>query len=195
MQGAAKWDAWNQVRGYPPELAKLAYVKALDQHAPDWISGGPLAEDEGRQERGDGISMGPAVSTMGCMGNPEDVDETPAGQLCQKIANGEIEEARVLLQQAPKLAAEADKDGMLPLHWAADRGDLDMVSFLLDIPDVKASVSKQDQAGDTPLHYAVMSEHQTVAQLLVCSGADINIANEAGETPAQLAREGGLALG
>ena len=88
-------------------------------------------------------------------------DETPAGQLCQKIADGDVEakgcpttalvavirnqEAFALLRRDPKLATEAivltvstptlfaalsleaDKDGMLPLHWAADRGDVDMV--------------------------------------------------------------------
>lgn len=55
-----------------------------------------------------------------------DVDETPAGQLCQEIAEGRIEAACRLLKGSPSLAAEADKDGMLPLHWAADRGDLQM---------------------------------------------------------------------
>ena len=27
-------------------------------------------------------------------------------------------------------AAQGDKDGMMPLHWAADRGDLEMVPTL-----------------------------------------------------------------
>lgn len=197
MQGAAKWDAWNQVRGYEKEVAQLAYVKALEQYAPEWTSGGALEETGASPDRGDGLSMGPAVSTLGCIGpgNPADVDETPAGQLCQKIADGAVEEACALLRQFPKLAIEVDKDGMLPLHWAADRGDVEMVNFLLDVPDVKAHISKQDEGGDTPLHYAVMSENETVAKLLVCSGADANIPNEAGETPAELAKAGGLALG
>ncbi|CAE7550093.1 acbd6 [Symbiodinium sp. CCMP2592] len=152
MQGAAKWDAWNQVRGYAKEVAQLAYVKALEQYAPEWISGGALEETGAPPDRGDGLSMGPTVSTLGYIGsgNPADVDETPAGQLCQKIADGAVEEAFALLRQFPKLATEVDKDGMLPLHWAADRGDVEMVSFLLGIPDVKAHISEQDSGGDTP---------------------------------------------
>ena len=31
--------------------------------------------------------------------------------------------------------SEADKDGMLPLHWAADRGDLDMVLGSASVKD------------------------------------------------------------
>eukprot|EP00438_Fugacium_kawagutii_P003310 Skav223908 [mRNA] locus=scaffold5126:128762:140559:- [translate_table: standard] len=90
-------------------------VQVLETYAPNWQSGGP--------------SMGPAVSTMGCIGggDPGDVDETPAGQLCQQIAEGDMEAACSLLRASPQLACEADKDGMLPLHWACDRGDLEMV--------------------------------------------------------------------
>eukprot|EP00434_Breviolum_minutum_P035805 symbB.v1.2.031706.t2/scaffold3707.1/size51665/2 len=121
---------------------------------------------------------------MGCIGgdDPGDVDETPVGQLCQHIADGDFEAASSLLRASPQLATEGDKDGMMPLHWAADRGDLEMVQLLLDLPSVKVKISAPDAAGDTALHYAVMSENEAVAQLLVSNGADVNATNEAGQT-------------
>ncbi|CAK8997345.1 unnamed protein product [Durusdinium trenchii] len=194
FQAAAKWDAWSQLAGCQPELAQVSYVQALDTLVPNWQFGGEL--DETQVSRGNGavgeLSMGPAVSTMGVIGGDDaDVDETPAGQLCQKIADGDFEAASSLLRASPHLAAQADKDGMLPLHWAADRGDLDMVQFLLEIPEARAMISAPDAAGDTALHYSVMSENEMVAQLLVAKGASVNLANEAGETPETLAQEGG----
>ncbi|CAH8467456.1 unnamed protein product [Heterobilharzia americana] len=46
---------------------------------------------------------------------------------------------------------ETDKDGMTPLHWAADRGFCDVVSTLIAY---NASVNVKDSEGQTPLHYA-----------------------------------------
>lgn len=196
FQAAAKWDAWSQLAGCPPDLARASYVQVLETYVPNWQFGGRVEERQSRGSGGGDVSMGPAVSTMGCIGggDPGDVDETPAGQLCQQIAEGDVEGACGLLRASPQLAGQADKDGMLPLHWACDRGDLDMVQFLLELPAALAMINTADAAGDTALHYAVMSENESVAQLLVSKGADVTATNEAGETPSQLAEEGGLSL-
>ena len=198
FEAAAKWNSWTQLRGCPPALARASYVQVLETYAPNWQFGGGVEErDESRGNGAGGeVSLGPTVSTMGCIGgdDPGDVDETPVGQLCQHIADGDFEAASSLLRASPQLATEGDKDGMMPLHWAADRGDLEMVQLLLDLPSVKVKISAPDAAGDTALHYAVMSENEAVAQLLVSNGADVNATNEAGETPWQLAESEGLNL-
>ncbi|CAL1139130.1 unnamed protein product [Cladocopium goreaui] len=181
FQAAAKWDAWSQLAGCPPDLARASYVQVLETYVPNWQFGGRVEERQSRGSGGGDVSMGPAVSTMGCIGggDPGDVDETPAGQLCQQIAEGDVEGACGLLRASPQLAGQADKDGMLPLHWACDRGDLDMVQFLLELPAALAMINTADAAGDTALHYAVMSENESVAQLLVSKGADVTATNEA----------------
>merc|ERR1719252_428048 len=107
---------------------------------------------------------------MGTIGDPEkvgDVDNTPVGQLCEQIADGKLEAAREILRRKPELAFQADKDGMMPLHWAADRGALDLVKVLIAMAVPKgttgAFMSAQDSNGDTPLHYAVLSDNPEVA--------------------------------
>ncbi|CAJ1381621.1 unnamed protein product, partial [Effrenium voratum] len=162
LEAGAKWDAWSQVRGCPAEVAMISYARVLETYAPNWQSGGEVLEEEEEGGKPDGVSMGPTVSTMGCIGagNPNDTDETPAGQLCEKIANGDFEEACALLRKNARLATQADKDGMLPLHWAADRGEMEMVQFLMDIPEAVAVINAQDPSGDTAewprLHYAAV---------------------------------------
>jgi ankyrin repeat protein len=70
----------------------------------------------------------------------------------------------------------------LPLHAAAQDGDLDQVQRLLsEGHDVKAF----DELGKTALHHAVEHERFEVAQVLLAHGADVNAHHEAsiGNTP------------
>eukprot|EP00931_Biecheleriopsis_adriatica_P049802 TRINITY_DN28819_c0_g1_i1.p1 TRINITY_DN28819_c0_g1~~TRINITY_DN28819_c0_g1_i1.p1 ORF type:complete len:327 (-),score=76.81 TRINITY_DN28819_c0_g1_i1:142-1101(-) len=203
IEASMKWSAWNAMKGSSKDFAMRRYVALLDQLAPAWRSGaGAPDEDEDEEQaanQGKGeMSLGPSVSVMrSSIGDPNqaaDVDETPVGQLCEKIAEGDTEAARAILRANPKLACQADKDGMIPLHWAADRGELEMVRALLAGPGVQANVNAKDASGETPLHYAVNTENVEVAQLLVSHGADVHVENEDGETPMQLAKEAGLDL-
>ena len=42
--------------------------------------------------------------------------------------------------------------------------------------------------GDTPLHQAAFNNNLAIVEILVRNGADVNVKNELGETPADLAR-------
>lgn len=197
MEAGAKWDAWKPHSGARCSEAMRRYLSVLDMLAPQWRSGG-VAEDseESRQELGGALGL--AVSTMGRINvggasTEDDVDETPVGQLCEKIAEGEVDGAQDELRRHPGLAFQADKDGMTPLHWAADRGQIGIASVLVGLagtgPAAAALLNVQDENGDTALHYAVMSEHRELAQLLASSGADAHAKNADGETPSGLAAE------
>lgn len=210
MEGAYKWEAWLQLRGTSRAEAMQNYVRTLDETLPDWRSADIDEEEEEEEEldwyssadakagkgggqgsqAADGSNgFGNKVSTMPVIGDSDDVDNTPVGQLCAKIADGEVEAAFALLRRSPELALQADKDHMTPLHWAADRGELEVAKVL--IQEVLKSSSNlldaQDEDGDTPLHFAVIPEHVELAQLLVVAGADRSAKNKKGETPVDLA--------
>ena len=51
-----------------------------------------------------------------------------------------------------------------------------------------ADVNKQDDIGDTPLHWAAMGDSTEVIAMLIEHGASINITNDKGEKPIDLAR-------
>jgi len=197
MEASMKYDAWNQLRGVSRIDAMSKYIELLDGLAPTWHMEDP-DKIEVTSTKPDGSSgMGLAVSTMGMLGDPDeiaDTDETPVGQLCAKIADGDVSGACDLLLKQPRLAFLQDKDGMAPLHWAADRGQMDVARVLIQMAceqpsaDAKAiCLNVRDGSGETPLHFAVNSENPELARLLVEAGADPSIQNEDGETPADLA--------
>eukprot|EP00927_Polykrikos_kofoidii_P068672 TRINITY_DN63_c0_g2_i1.p1 TRINITY_DN63_c0_g2~~TRINITY_DN63_c0_g2_i1.p1 ORF type:complete len:346 (-),score=59.09 TRINITY_DN63_c0_g2_i1:88-1125(-) len=194
MEAGMKWQAWSEHAGESKATAMKRYIDVLDQSAPGWREGKALPG--GNSKGGVEMSTGPSVSTMGMIGSTAeqtDVDTTPIGKLCEYVTDGDLEAVTEVLRKSPGLAFESDKDGMTPLHWAADRGEVDIVALLLS-SDVAASscetvarVGARDQSGETPLHYAVMTENLEVARMLLNARADPNVANDDGETPLDLA--------
>src|SRR4029450_703573 len=58
------------------------------------------------------------------------------------------------------------------LHMAAQVGDLDVVQTA--IGHGQKHLSRFDELGKTPLHYAAEGEHFAVVKLLIQAGADVN---------------------
>jgi len=73
----------------------------------------------------------------------------------------------------------------LPIHDAASDGDLAKVKTLLgENPDL---ISRKDNEGMTPLHWAAQNDRQPVAELLLASQTDIDAKDNNGNTPLELA--------
>ena len=101
---------------------------------------------------------------------------------------------RCHLNMVPK----ADFRGMTPLHWAANRGRIDVARLLVKNG---ADINKADESGKTPLdlaslwrspeggvimHYAAPGFcYDEVVQLLIDCGADRDIAENGGNAPHQ----------
>ncbi|KAL5988526.1 hypothetical protein ACLOJK_036291 [Asimina triloba] len=79
----------------------------------------------------------------------------------------------------------ADSEGRTPLHWAVDRGHMNVVELLISRD---ANVNMQDNDGQTPLHYAVVCEREAIAELLLKQNADPDIKDNDGDTPRNLSK-------
>jgi ankyrin repeat protein len=103
----------------------------------------------------------------------------------------------------------ADEGGFLPLHWAASRGEKDMLDLLLSKGDYASSicaaackgdlnrvkslieagtgVNDKDEGGWTALHWAGLAESPEMADFLLARGADVNARAGHGFTPLRIA--------
>ena len=73
------------------------------------------------------------------------------------------------------------KKGSTPLHFAARRGNDEIVKVLLEY--LKVKVNARDGSGKTALHMACSEGHSRVCQLLLNKGADIKAVTADNTTP------------
>lgn len=73
-----------------------------------------------------------------------------------------------------------DKDNMTILHWASDRGDINIVKYLIDMG---FDCNLQDITGCTPLHHSAYAGKKNVYLFLLNAGAKPDIKNLNNETP------------
>ena len=104
---------------------------------------------------------------------------------------GDREALRALLKQGADVSG-AQGDGMSALHYAAERGDVEMIEMLVY---AGANVGATTRIGQyTPLHLASQSGSAAVVQALVKSGANVSArTTTTGVTPLHLAAATGNA--
>ena len=108
----------------------------------------------------------------------------PVIDIYEAAGSDDLATARALLRDRPDLASVNILFGMTPLHWAVQKGCLDMAELLLAS---KADVDAKDVLGETALHYAARNGRLDIVGLLLASGAEVNARNKAGDTPYWLA--------
>ncbi|CAK7324209.1 unnamed protein product [Dovyalis caffra] len=72
-----------------------------------------------------------------------------------------------------------DSEGRTPLHWAVDRGHLNIVEALVG---KNADINAKDNEGQTPLHYAAVCEREAIAEYLVKQNADTDAKDNDGQS-------------
>ena len=102
------------------------------------------------------------------------------------VKDGNIEEVRYLLETKDVDVNAKDKNGVTPLHEAADRGLADIAELLIA---GGANVNAEDYDGNTPLHLAIGGGHAEIARLLVIQGANVNAKDNYGMSPRQIAND------
>ena len=102
---------------------------------------------------------------------------------------GRIDQVRALLRDGEDVNA-AQGDGMSALHWAAERGDAEMVEVLVVAGAEVEAITRI--GGYTPLHIASRGARALAVQALIEQGADVNARTApSGSTPIHLAAAAG----
>ena len=98
---------------------------------------------------------------------------------------GDVQTVRMLLDHGTGVNA-AGGDGMTALHWAAQKGDVDITAVVLS---AGADVTLGTRIGGyTPLHVASRGGHTRVAGMLIEAGADVRVpTTNSATTPLHLA--------
>ena len=104
---------------------------------------------------------------------------------------GDVENVRALLRGGADVNA-AQGDGMTALHWAAERGDREVVEMVLY---AGAYVAALTRLGDyTPLHLASKAGRAAVVRMLLEAGSDPEaVTSTGGATPLHFAAASGSA--
>src|SRR5919198_1326648 len=89
--------------------------------------------------------------------------------LHEAVSDGNVEEVKRLVTE--ETVNEVADFGKTPLHYAAQKDNVDIVETLLGH---EAKVNEKDKYGETPLHYAVEYKNVDIVKILVEHGAKVN---------------------
>lgn len=91
-----------------------------------------------------------------------------ANDFIREVKRGEIKAAREYFAQDPYIGLHYDLCGQMGIHWAAKRGDTDMVRLIVkNICDIDAMDSK----GRTPMYFAVCNNSLQIVKILLLQRA------------------------
>ncbi|XP_071944964.1 uncharacterized protein [Antedon mediterranea] len=95
-------------------------------------------------------------------------------------AHGDVMSIKKIVEKKPGLTNTKATDGLTPLHVAARYDSHAVVKYFISLPMCNKNI--QDKSGSTPLHHAVTKGNNTVIEVLVKGGANMNIRDNDGDT-------------
>ncbi|CAL9243378.1 unnamed protein product [Arabidopsis halleri] len=177
MAARAKWQAWQKLGAMPPEEAMEKYIELVTQLYPAWVDGGSKRRNRSGDTAG---PMGPVFSSL--VYEEESENELKIDAIHAFAREGEVENLLKCIENGIPVNAR-DSEGRTPLHWAIDRGHLNVAEALVD---KNADVNAKDNEGQTSLHYAVVCEREALAEFLVKQKAVTSIKDDDGNSPLDL---------
>lgn len=156
LQAKSKWDAWNNLGDMPQSEAKTRYIKLVSDLDPDF-------EDADKSESWVAVS---------CLANTDEQIDESDKTVFDHVKENDLSNLTSKLKDNLKVLNETDESGMGLIHWAADRGDVNILKYLLNL---KVDVNMLDADGQTALHYAASCDHFDCVKLLVDKGVDMHI--------------------
>ncbi|KAL6541487.1 Acyl-CoA-binding domain-containing protein 1 [Orobanche gracilis] len=185
MTARGKWQAWKKLGTMPPEEAMEKYIDIVTELYPNWAAGAATQKkrDEGSSEAHNAGSHGPMGPVFSSFIYEEESESDSKMDAIHAFAReGDEEKLLKCIESGVPLNVK-DSEGRTPLHWAVDRGHLNVTALLLG---KNADVNAQDGEGQTALHYAAVCERTDIAELLVKHNADKDIKDNEGVAPSDL---------
>lgn len=161
--GRKKWIAWHDLGSMPREEAAHRYVELLSKSHPSWRK-----EKRSSTRRGNVVG-GPVFSSLAeqTEGSTAGIGEEIDFPLLVATTRGDLEKVKELLDGGMDVF-DQDSDGCTVLHWAADRGHVDIIRMLVERD--RRLLFVRDNDGMTCLHYACLAEKKEAAELLADLG-------------------------
>jgi ankyrin repeat protein len=103
-------------------------------------------------------------------------------------AGGSLEMVEWLQLVGLDARAVSGRLGLLPLHCACKCNYSHIAEYLLALPGAADDMYARSVLGETPLHKAAQSRADSVMQLLLEKGADVNARDLSGSTPPMAAK-------
>lgn len=95
-----------------------------------------------------------------------------AAEIHDAAENGDLETVKRLIGENPNLLEAPDREGKTPLHYAAAKGHLNVVEFLVS---KGANVNARNSSGVTPLYLAKGFGRKEVVEFLTKHGGSVEI--------------------
>lgn len=166
MKGKSKWEAWNKLGDMKEDEAKNLYIELVTKLDPDFEAS-TNSSKEGWV----------TVSTLQNHCEDPDTEKT----LIDYVKEGDFEKVKDCLlnpdDDFKNNIDSLDEDGLGLIHWAADRGSVDVLNILVSHG---AGINVCDAEGQTPLHYAVSCGHIDCVKFLLDLGSDPHIKDSDG---------------
>lgn len=166
-----KWEAWNNLQDMSKTVAMASYIRSVGKLDPDW-------ENNAR----DGSLTWVVVSKLPNTDTElKDIDKT----IFDWVKDGNLQKVQQFLSRNEKSINLRDDNEMLPIHWAADRGNVEILDCLVK---AGSDINAQDADGQTPLHFAASCGHKDIIKYLLSKNALVVQDND-GLTPKDVADE------
>ncbi|KAK7282546.1 hypothetical protein RIF29_11426 [Crotalaria pallida] len=180
MTARAKWQAWQKLGAMPPEDAMQKYIDIVTELYPSWLDGSSLRSKSGDVGGSSSEAKGPMGPVFSTFVYEEDHESDLKMDAIHEFAReGDMANLVKCIENGVSVNLK-DSEGRTPLHWAVDRGHLDVTELLVG---KNADVNAKDNDGQTPLHYAVTCEREAIAEYLVKHNADTHSKDNDGSSP------------
>lgn len=181
LQAKAKWYAWHELGSMTADEAMHRYVQHMDELRPGWQTN--AAAENGSASGGVGTAAAGWVAVSRLSADPDEVLDDAQKTCADYVKEGNRQRTAELLSTVADVNA-LDGEGMALIHWAADRGSVDV---LREVLAAGADVDARDANGQTALHYACSVGHVECVLCLVSAGAQRSLPDGEGVTCAEVA--------
>lgn len=187
FEAKSKWDSWKSLgSALSRDRCKEEYINKLDTFLADWRKGFENTENSNDQFD-NAEKKGTFGIRMSVMANNEEKlspSEMSCFDMCRE-GSPSLPKLKEYFKNNQELVNQIDESNMTMLMWACDRGNLDIVKYLIELG---ADPNLQDTDGQSCLHYAVSCEHLEIIKYLVENkNVNLNLSDKDGSKPIDLA--------